>query len=452
MGGNITYMTFAGARAQRERELRGTNPEVPLVITSGGLVLDCDEKAWRSGVRPGDTQRQAQISAPACHVLKSGDDGPGYLKAILDALANFSPLLEPSEDGGGVFIDLPGDVSVASLLPGMKGLFSKVIAGSSKSKMLAKSAALWLYGQYMGTGKIVCGKTSWGFVLKTDDCLWASIDNGKEKSFLANAPLQLLWPVPAEVILTLTSLGLKKVKDLQKVSTYDLSRQIGDWACLIKQWAAGEDKTTVKPLYPPLVIKREVNPGEPLMPHLTTFEPHLASMVGEMISKGLGFQTLELSITGESLTLTRKKRLSKAGSSLESMRLAVEGLLKEMIPGFLGGGNGGTDGTDGSDGSDEDPASLMGFCIVLSDLVQVFSKPLSLFDSTEKSGSKAIPVSLGLALDGLEGKFGHSTITWGKKDKEDRRFKPEIMRREQMLSIWDPMRAGLVSHAEAADG
>ncbi len=430
MGQVISYLTFIGAKAHWERAARNLNPEVPLAVISQGVVQDCDEKAWKNGVRPGDTLRQAKIAAPGCQVVKSaGSDAGdiGHLKGILDVLATASPFLEPSEDGKGVFIDLPQDAPAASLFPSLSGMFAKAFVGSSRSKMLAKSAAIWISEQYAVNQKVLPGKVGWGTIKHAQDYLWADIEAGKEKVFLSNAPIKLLWQAPPEVIFTLTSLGLKKIKDIQKVGAYDLSRQIGDWAYLVKEWASGEDRSRVKPLYPPMVITRETDFQEPVVPHIEMLEPRLREIAKELSEKGLGCQTIRLTLTGDFPALSRQKNLARTTCSLASIRLSAKSLLEEMI-------------REGGERVSQSP-SVTGFRLTVADLVAVFSKPASLFGPLEREREdRAIPVSLGLALDGLEGKFGQNAVTWGKKDKEDRRFKPEVMRREQMLSVWDPMR------------
>lgn len=436
----ISYLTFIGAKAHSERSSRRLNPEVPLVVVSRDVVRDCDEKAWKSGVRPGDTVRQAKIASPGCQVVSSpaNDDGHfSHLKDILDVLSAASPFLEPSEDGSGVFIALPSDIPVASFFPALNGMFYKVFVASSRSKMVAKAGAIWLSDQY--TANQIVNRTNrsnrkvssevigWGTVKQGENYLWAEIAAGKEKVFLANAPMRLLWQAPPEVISTLTSLGLKKIKDIQKVGVYDLSRQIGDWAYLVKEWANGADRSTVKPLYPPMIITREANFQEPVAPCIEMLEPKLREMVEELSEKGLGCQIIELSLAGDFPALTRQKKLARTACALESLRLSVKSLLEETI-------------LENTSAMSHNP-SVTGFCLTVSGLAAVHPKPVSLFGPPEReTKTRAIPVSLGVALDGLEGKFGQNAVTWGKKDKEDRRFKPEIMRRERMLSIWDPMR------------
>lgn len=84
--------------------------------------------------------------------------------------------------------------------------------------------------------------------------------------------------------------------------------------------------------------------------------------------------------------------------------------------------------------------AISGFSVTLSGIASTQAKPSPLFHGEASAKPKAIPVALKLALFGLEEKFGDRTVTWGKKDTESERFNREIIRREKMLSIWDPMR------------
>jgi hypothetical protein len=92
---------------------------------------------------------------------------------------------------------------------------------------------------------------------------------------------------------------------------------------------------------------------------------------------------------------------------------------------------------------------LSGFRLRLDDITPVQAKPSPLFAAGVAPEPKVIPVALGLALFGLEDKFGDGAVTWGKSENLSE-FKPEIMRREKMLSFWDPMRPQVFEEIAAA--
>jgi hypothetical protein len=55
---SILYITFIGARAFYERKNRSIKDGIALAVIESGVVIDCDQKAWSDGVRPGDTLRR----------------------------------------------------------------------------------------------------------------------------------------------------------------------------------------------------------------------------------------------------------------------------------------------------------------------------------------------------------------------------------------------------------
>ncbi len=437
MANLIAYMFLQGARADKERVERGLNGS-PLVVVSHGLIVDCDERAWKHGVRLGNTLRQAKISSPACQVVRVSENEAMALTGILDVLAKFTPCVEPAEDGNGIFVDLTDIACVEKALLALKGTFFQGYVGVSKSKVSARASAEWVFSQVESHGRLFPGKLQWGTVKCGKDYFLAMVHEGSEKSFLASLPLKALWPAPPEVLSTLSSLGLKKIGDLKKVTMYDLSRQVGDWAPMIKRWSGGEDRTSVRPMYPPPTIYKEVMFLEPVSVDISIFDSALQEASEDLSAKGLGFKSISLSLAGYFPELQLHKTLGRLACSLNSMRLAVMSMLQEAIGDIP-----------------HTAPSVTGFTLRFGGLASVFPKPVSLFSMEGPGGAKGpggpkpIPVSLGLVLDGLENKFGEKAVTRGKKDLEERCFNPEIVRREKMLSLWDPMRAAVTYGASS---
>lgn len=441
--GRVLYLKFLGARAIQEAKNNGLRSGKPLVVLDRDLVIDCDDKAWACGVRPGDTLRQAMISSPACRVLKVSGPGGESLGDILDILAKVSPYVEPAADQSGVFVDIPLDADPAEILDSLDGLYSKVFAGVSSSKLISRAACDLFMREYLERGKVSSGNTKWGFLRQENRRLsrsdrpqeedqvsvrvMAVIDGGKERTFISGAPVDCLWMAPPEILSTLRSLGLKKVKDLREVSTSALVERTGDWAVLVKRWAAGEERSRVQALYPPPTLTKEVSFVEPVQLQKELFYGALKELAADLIEKGLGFKTIRLSMAGDFKTLSGnssvERKFVRPVSSFEVMRVAVDSMLEGIL----------------KDISSSGPA-LSGFSVNLADIVPVQAKPSPLFNTEPVAKPKDIPVALRLALFGLEDKFGDGVVTWGEKDTGGERFNPEIMRREKMLSIWDPMR------------
>jgi hypothetical protein len=430
--GLILHFNFIGARAFRERKVRGLKGGVALVILERDLVTDCDEKAWLDGVRPGDTLRQAKIASPACQVVRlRGLRESDGLKEILDALSRISPYIEPSADGSGVFAAVaPGQF--VQLVPGLlspaREGFSQAFIGEGGSRLVAKASSDWLFREYAGNRKVLPGKTAWGKIEWGDGYFLASVDEGKEKAFLSGATLDSLWPAPPEILSTLRSLGLKKVRDIREVPLVGLARHIGDWAFPVKEWAEGEDRSPVKALYPPPCLVKEVSFQEPVPLSEALFEPALRDIASELVEKGIGFKAMQISISGDFPGLFRERKFVRPVSSFEAMRNALGAALGEFSR---------------KEGAVLSCPVVSVFALRLDEIAPVQAKPVSLIAGGTREVRTAVPVALALAISGIEQKFGDEAVNWGRADDLGMGGRPEIARREKMLSMWDPMRPDL---------
>ncbi len=435
---SILYMSFIGALAYQERKNRCVKEATALVVLDGDLVADCDEKAWADGVRPGDTLRQARIASPGCQIARTHETGvpASPIKGILDELSRVSPYVEPSASGCGVFVDISPAMPVPEIIFSLKKStggdmfpFYMAFAGESATKLLAKATSDSLSREYAEGRRIFPGKTAWGIVEQGEGYFLASVDRGKEKSFLSGAAIETLWPAPSEVLGDLRSLGLRKVKDLREVPLTGLIRHIGDWAFLVKKWAEGEDRSPVRALYPPPCIFREVNYTEPIMLAKEVFDPVLKSLAAELVEKGIGFRSMQILISGDFPAFSRERKFLRSVASQDAMRTAVEVMLDEISREGIAGAC----------------PSISGFSVHLREIAPVQAKPLSLLSDGAQAVKRALPVALGLAIAGIEQKFGGEAVSWGRSEDHQVGFTPEIARREKMLSVWDPMRPEFVS-------
>jgi len=453
---SILYFNFIGARAFYERRARGLKPDIPLAVVEDDSVIDCDEGAWLDGVRPGDTVRQAKIASPRCQIARihGAGDSLTAMKEILDVLLKVTPYIEPSPDGNGVFLDVTPGIPVGDLMlsfqkiTGSEGFpFYRVFAGENGTKLLAKAACQHLSREYAEGGRIFPGKTPWGKVERRSGYILASVDRGKEKLFLSNANIECLWPAPPDVLGTLRSLGLKKVKEVREVPLSGLSRHLGDWAFLVKKWVEGEDRSLVKALYPPPCIVREVNYAEPVMLAKEIFKPAVKSLADELIEKEIGFRSMRLLASGDFPAFSRERKFLRPVSSEGALSTAINAMIDEVEantgvvrrPVDASAANGAIDKSIGNTEGDMH-LSISGFSIQLSEVAPAQVRPLSLLVDGERLVSKAVPVSLGLAISGIERKFGGEALSWGCSGDPETGFTPEIARREKMLSVWDPMR------------
>lgn len=441
--GRVLYLKFIGARAFEEGNTRGLIGDRPLALVESDLVIDCDEKAWDDGVRPGDTLRQAKISSPACRIAKVVGSGGERLTRILDIMADLSPYVEPAADQIGVFVDIPVETDISAVLDSLKGLFFKVFAAASSSKLISRAACDLFMKERVGRARIFPGKTKWGFLRQEDDRVVASIDSGKEKAFISGAPLDSLWMAPPEIVSMLRSLGLKKVRDLQEVTVSQLAERAGDWASMVKKWAEGEDRSRVRALYPPPSLAKEVSLLEPAPIQKSMFDKSIKELAVLLMEKGIGFKTINLSLFGFgdfgpfSGNPSGERKFARPVCSAEAMKAAVSAILDGILEKIS------------VNGPPAFSPLLSGFRLKLEDLAPVRAAPSPLLDAGYIERPKVVPVGLGLTLFGLEGKFGDRAVAWGKGESLREGFTPEIARREKMLSVWDPMRLQSFDQAAA---
>lgn len=412
----ILYLDFIGARTHQERLTRKLNHALPLIVAHRGLVCDCDESAFQAGVRVDDTLRQAKIAAPLSQILHVENPGGEALEEILQALSAVSPFVEPTADRNGVFVDL-GDTPVTKAISPLEGLFFKVASGSSRSKLVARALGHSNFQKLLGSKKISGGKTPWGFVNVGENFVHAEVKPGKERTFLLSSPLNSLWMAPPDVLYTLRSLGLKKVRDVAGVPVNELARHVGDWAWPLKKWAGGEDFSRVKASYPPLSVGKKGDFEEPVLFTPGLLDPVLEELSDELAGKGLGFKRMELTLTGDFPPLTVQRKLSRPVCSVKIMKLVLESLLDRLSSSTRG--------------------RVSGYDIRLLGTELLQAKPVSLFP-LERS-EQALPVSLDMTLAGIKDRFGDEAIKWGKKDS-GASLRSEVLRREEMLKFWDPMR------------
>jgi len=318
--------------------------------------------------------------------------------------------------------------------------FFMIAVGTGESKFLAKAASLWATRKYIKGERLFPGKKDWGYVQAGKRHVLVSVQRGKEKSFLARLPLTYLWDIPPDDMSILVSLGLRTFGDIQKISLDDLISKLGDRAYLVKNWAEGKDGSSVKPMFIPPSITKELNIEVPLSGFsLSVLENTLNEMWALLEKKGAGFKAMKISL---SLSLPGGSSKVEAGKSLlytvcefETVK-NIAGLLLEAIEGkvhieeepFVGG-----------------EPFITSVTITLSQITKISMKnPVLVWDPGDKTGKvQALSLPLKAALSGIREKYGESALGFC--------FESCDMRREKMLSLWDPVRARVSGNFDLRD-
>ncbi len=480
---NIYHFKFIGARAYQEKANRKIDSNLPLAVSFQNSILDCDGKAFKDGVRPGDTIRQAKLASPLCRVVSVSDATSNELKNILDVIATITPFVEPDEEGCGVFAEIPNDKSLPEILALLNGMFYMAVATKSQSKFLAKSSSLWMAQTLFQKRKTVSAKKPWGYVKAGANYILIDIKQGKESIYSASMPLSLLWPLPPDVISHLYALGFRTFKDLQQITANQLVPQIGDWAYLAVDWVNGRDRFPVKPLYPKPRIEKATN-VENSMDDLTPqiLEPALREASEELIQNGTGFKHLTITLSGDFTPVVREKKLVRPVCRFQSLQVIVSKLFEEMLLElehealcrastvlltfkdidrvpvkqvsliqtfdehkeiqFKGSCDGQCVKHLTGQCNDKRTEYRTGQCSGYHSAARKNHRKNQDKNQTGNRDITGVPVSLELALTGIEQKYGDSALIWGINDKHkhSKAFKPEILRREKMLAFWDPVR------------
>ncbi len=461
----ISYFKFIGARAHQEKVNRKIDSHLPVAVSFQNSILDCDGKAFKNGVRPDDTIRQAKLASPLCRIVPVYNATSNELKNILDVLATITPFVEPDDQGCGIFAEVSNGKPLPEIITLLKGMFQMAVVTKSRSKFLAKSSSDWMAQRLFEKRKIVPSKKPWGYVQTGEDYVFINVKQGKESIYSAGMPLSFLWPLPPDAISHLYALGFKTLKDLQHIEANKLAPQIGDWAYLVTDWVNGRDRLPVKPLYPKPYIEKAIN-IEGIM-NLTPqiLEPALKEVSEELIQNGTGFKDLSITLSGNFVPVAREKKLARPACRFESLQVIALKLFEEMLfqLGYKVLCQASTILLTFKD-IDRVPVKQVS-------LIQTFDEPKEIRwkgqCNAERSGryimqrknrenqgegqsnnrsnsNTGVPVSLELVLTGIEEKYGDSALVWGVKDKHKQSgaFKPEILRREKMLAFWDPVRFG----------
>lgn len=418
------YFKFIGARAQQERVNRNIDPDSPLAVDCRKTILDCDEKAFKDGIRPGDTIRQAKLASPCCKIVSVSNETSHTLTSIIDALSSITPFVEPDEKDCGVFLDV-GDKSVHEVLSLLNGMFYMTVVTKSTSKFVAKASSVHMAQQILTKRKIKSAQKPWGCVEMGANYALVYVKPGKEAIYLANMPISLLWPLPSDVISILYSLGFRTFKDLQQISPSQLSSKIGDWAPLVVDWAKGKDVSQVKPLNFVRYIEKTFEIED------VNLDDVLKEISEELVQKNLGFRHLAITFSGDFPPVKVEKEMVRPVFGLESLRDVVSSLIEEMS----------------SRPGSEALHRPLNVSLFIGDLEKMPVKQMFLINTPSDirhfaQNGHTSSASLQSVFMSIEEKYGESALFWGIEhgEKQYSAFKQEFLRREKMLSFWDPMR------------
>ncbi len=429
----LYYIKFLGIKAYQEQTKRKIDIARPLIIHFKDRVLDCNKQAFKDGIRPGDTVRQARLASPLCETIRVTDETTDFPANISNKFTSVTPFVEFDHEYCGVFADFLGDDQLFETLSLAKDVFCKAVITKCKSKLLAKSFSIWMFEQLITKEKALFVKKQFKYIEIGENYIFANIEIGKESAHSADIPISCLWPIPQNIISRLYSLGLKTFQDIQRITTNDLATQIGHWAYLVVDLVNGRDRFKVKPLYLKKCIEKTVNIEDfysDLTPQI--FIPVLREVSAELSRYNNQVRDIVLIIIGNFTPVIKRHKLIKSAYTPMFLYSIVSKLFEEGMhelrhkPSYH--------------------VSRIELAFKNIERISVKQMPLMPLLNSNSPSSNAAKLTdvLESVVSDIERKFGSSVLVWGIHDKRKHNqiFKPEILRREKMLSFWDPMKFG----------
>jgi hypothetical protein len=166
---------------------------------------------------------------------------------LLDILARYTPLVEPC--GDEVLVDLKPDV-LGKLSAEMAAAGFNRSMGAGANPLIARAALLASDRGSRGAGRrgvLVRRQLASGLLFQ--------VPPGSETLFMADLPVEFLWPLPVKTIKLLRGLGLVTAGDVTRVHERELHSRFGTEGALVAAYSRGRDHRKVRALYlPPDVI------------------------------------------------------------------------------------------------------------------------------------------------------------------------------------------------------
>ncbi len=235
----IIHLNIADFAVAVERQMDARLKDRPVIIARAAaaraVVYDMSEEAYTGGVRKGMPVRRAMRRMPDATVLPPHPDRyERAMGALLKRVLPYSPLIEPGEDDGHLFVDVTGtsrlfgpSVDVAWRLHReiRTDLGLDPIWSVAASKLVAKVATRVV----KPTGEYIVG-------------------SGDESAFLAPLPLELVPGIGAGDLSRLREFNLTRACHVAALGLSQLAVPFGRRAGFLYEVVRGIDPSPVRPL------------------------------------------------------------------------------------------------------------------------------------------------------------------------------------------------------------
>ncbi|NPV70067.1 MAG: hypothetical protein HPY55_05415 [Firmicutes bacterium] len=411
-GSIVAFIDLAGLYAACE----SYDVNTPLAVLKDGVCLDVSRKAYCSGVRMNMTRRQALLICPNIVFAKYCEGKyTASSRRFLDILYNHSPVVEPISPNQA-FVRLSGNADAEATLQAtraeLSGLSFLMLAGVASSKFVSRAATVQMADQ-ISMGQGAEGMEEVSGIDGVSLCL-AVVRN--EKEFLERLRVSYLWKVPQEVQLKLEALGIKTVEEISRVPKVKLVEQFGRVGGEIHDLVRGIDNDYVKQAYPPPeVVGRVSFDGSTDSTEVIKrgLEVVCFRVSGELRSRGCGAGSIRVEVAlenGERLTASRVFPFRK--SSPIALKTVAWACFSSM-PGIS--------------------APVEEIVISVGELGKAEGAQIPLPLGPADMNTRVPARRLEYAVVSLSNRYSGDAVTRGSNLKTSRR--------EELLSLWDPIRA-----------
>lgn len=271
-------------RVQRDR--RRAEDSRPLAVVHEGRVAACDPAARARGVRPGDSEVQAEATCDGIQLLPLDPVADAAaLAAVAEAMQALSPTVELA----------PPDVLL--LDAAAAHLFRRDPGDDAEALLLGRATSLIVEMGYRCRPALASGKAPARALARHGQGGGRPVPPGATAAALAPLPLAALPELPAELVEQLTGLGISDLGGVARLPPETLAHRFGLFSGVMLRLARGEDSSPLVP-YAPQRLPEEgfdfespVDNAEPLYFALKRVADRAAA---RLAGRGLGATRLDL--------------------------------------------------------------------------------------------------------------------------------------------------------------
>ncbi len=244
----IIHLNIADFAVAVERNVDRRLRKWPLIIApeaaARATVYDMSEEAYQAGVRKGMPLRRARRCCPDARLVPPHP--PLYaqvMQAFIRQARSYSPLLEPGEADGHLFMDVTGT----------SRLFGPPVDVAWRLRRQVRAdlrlAPIWA----VAPNKLVA-KVATRLVKPDGEYI---VGAGEEETFLAPLPLRIVPGIEREDLVRLGDFNFTRAGQVAKMSLEELQIPFGKRAGYLYEAVRGIDASPVRPLgeSPPRIVR-----------------------------------------------------------------------------------------------------------------------------------------------------------------------------------------------------